>query len=137
MVFVNVNDISTSTNGGASRFQMRAGNGSVDSTSTNYSWNAVYIAASTASEGASNASHMRIFHGGISGAGHVNQGTITFLRTDDQGWLMTANIGEQSTAPYYLLSAGRYKQNTGIDRVNFFTSAGNTWDSGAIMVSYQ
>ena len=137
MVFVNVNDISTSTNGGASRLQMRAGNGSVDSTSGNYTWNAVYIGASVASEGSANAGHMRIFHNGISGSGHHHQGTITFLRTSDQGWLMTANIGEQATAGYYLLSAGRYNQNTGIDRVNFFTSAGNTWDAGAIMVSYQ
>ena len=136
MVFVNVNDISTSTNS-ASRFQMRVGNGSVDSTSGNYSWNAVYIGASPGSEGSASASHMRIFHGSISGAGHLNQGTITFLRTSDQGWLMTANIAEQATAGYYLLSAGRYNQNTGIDRVNFFTSGGNNWDDGEIMVSYQ
>ena len=136
MVFVNVNDISTISNV-AARFQMRVGNGSVDSTSGNYSWNAVYIGSSPASEGDASASHMRIFHGGISGAGHLNQGTITFLRTSDQGWLMTANIGEQATAGYYLLSAGRYNQNTGIDRVNFFTSGGNNWDDGEIMVSYQ
>ena len=139
VVYVNIDNFGDSTNND-SRLQMRVGNGSVDSGTDRYKWNATYVTTSngTGSESSSGSTFWRIFNGSISGTAHRNMGTIQLLRTNDRGWIMTTLCGDESTDEYMMLSAGRYNQNTAIDRIHLFNASGDNFsDGGLVMVSYQ
>lgn len=138
MVYVNIDNFGDTVNN-SSRLQMRVGNGSVD-TGSNYSWNCTYLDGSGGNgmERSDSSTTWRILHGGISGTGHRNKGTIQLLRTNDRGWIMTALLGDDSASGYMQFAAGRYHQNTAIDRVQLYNAASdNITDGSLIMVSYQ
>ena len=139
VVYVNVYNLGTTVNN-ASRLEMQVGNGSIDSGANRYKWQTSYVTVSNGCGAESNSgdTKYRVFHGGISGTGHRNVGTIQLLRTNDSGWVITSQCGDTSGDPYMLFSAGMYTEHTAIDRVRLFNASGDNFsNSSLLMVSYQ
>ena len=117
--------MNTSTNDG--RYNMRVGNGSVD-TGTNYYWFTSYNAGSK--QQSSNDDKWRLTHTDHTGAGHTETGTLQMSRVSGGYWFMTAWFFDLSNLHWR--ANGVWRVNNPITHLQWYAPA-NSFDSSAII----